>query len=377
MKSEILSIDWFEVSFLMNMDKILSDIQQHDVFTSLCSTWNIVVGKNGATGTKHYRYLLDIFYNGQLWGTALAQSRKQGIEENSFILKVKNEILYTKSFASSVLEFQEHFHAEYSHITRIDLAVDTHNVLSKFQTVVRAQNELIGASKFSANFNRKGEVEGGYIGSRSSGKFIRIYDKLDELKSSPTKAQYIKRYWKANNFDCSQDVQRFEITLKAKETRKFVQLSLADWMKQENIVSVLKQSLERFAEYRERTELKNKTRIQRHHFIDITKMSTTELVKLDKVRTSNFVWQVQQAIKFDMCEYFAECEEPTETVWSQQHYLAHQRAEKYGIEEWFSKQVRKWRENFEYHEQIKRRVRNVSRKREKEQMFELKYWREN
>lgn len=79
---------------------------------------------------------------------------------------------YTKNLLSIILSYIKNFH-----FTRIDLAIDLYNYEFSNYNVV----DLISRKK-AYYYDRVGRLETAYFGSRSSNKYIRVYNKAVEQK---------------------------------------------------------------------------------------------------------------------------------------------------------------------------------------------------
>lgn len=125
---------------------------------------------------------------------------------------IESEILRILSFVSA------------KDVTRLDLAFDTTTIdLSEFRMY------RTPASKHTLILGRNGALETHYLGSRNSDKFVRIYDKKQELKDKHDTVIPDKQMW------------RLEFELKRKMARSFMSaldgfaITKPDWRQLQNM----------------------------------------------------------------------------------------------------------------------------------------------
>lgn len=142
-----------------------------------------------------------------------------------------NRTLYTGEF----LELYQQLRAMgfvYRSTSRLDLAADgledaNGNFLAPIQAAMDGQAEYYGRASWRIRFRGRKRVDGAELGTRSSNKFFRVYNKSRELKTAAAadKAGYIRASWEqALGFDPTheaRDVYRLELQVKGRETRRY------------------------------------------------------------------------------------------------------------------------------------------------------------
>jgi hypothetical protein len=130
------------------------------------------------------------------------------------VLRYKNEILYSDHVKNFYTKAKNSLNFLFQKIKALDIAADMEKTkeMDKFQYQF-ASSKINFVGSPSVTIQKKGDkIEYFRIGSRSSDKFIRTYDKRQELKVSNKK--YIAEYWKENGFNEEKEIFRVELALK-------------------------------------------------------------------------------------------------------------------------------------------------------------------
>ena len=174
-------------------------------------------------GSKHFEAIFDVFYKDELLGKANCFPRATKVLDSRTIqFKVDNQKFYDGSDLQQTLkEFFDVFGLTCRNVTRLDVFMDSygfHNgvTLNDLDYLIDSgkvvsNTRVKDKSKYSLKQGGKFISSGFSWGSRSSFRFLRIYNKTTELESSGKK--YIKRFHQANGLT-ERDVFRFEYELK-------------------------------------------------------------------------------------------------------------------------------------------------------------------
>ena len=173
--------------------------------------------------TKIFSDKYIVKYQGESLGIMFASPRSSIISADLIQLQFENHIFYTKSLLEirNIIDlFTDEYKLTFSAINRLDIAVDIQNSSAYFRkltnNILNNKVLLSGRKKSFSTHNElvKGVcISNGFnLGSRTSAKFLRVYNKTLSLEIK--EKQYIIDYYKQNHFDAS-DVWRFEFQLNA------------------------------------------------------------------------------------------------------------------------------------------------------------------
>jgi hypothetical protein len=174
-------------------------------------------------GTKTFANKNIVKYKGEQIGFILSNPRSNIIPEQLNQMQFENHIFYTKSLTeikTIIHELTNFYNLEFTAINRIDVAYDINDCNDYYRTlsnkVTSGQYKLAGRKKSFSTHNElvKGVcINNGFnLGSRSSTKFLRVYNKTLSLEIK--EKQHIIDFYKANDFE-NQNVWRFEYQLNA------------------------------------------------------------------------------------------------------------------------------------------------------------------
>ena len=245
--NQLVNIDWLELNFTFTIPTFRNG-QEYFNLTSNC----FIEYTN--TQSKFWANIDNLYIDDRLIGQ-VAYNSKQQPESNMLILKLENSLLYEKDYINYINYLINTVGMKYNHISRTDIAVDTVqqqiipflNVYTKqfinrknyIKLKSHAKLEPVELSK------ENGKFKSFYIGSRSSYKYIRIYDKTEELQTSQKK--YIKHYWKKNNLDYQNNtVERVELVVNGRKAKyiDYKQLTNPNYL-----ASIMKTELQNYADF--------------------------------------------------------------------------------------------------------------------------------
>lgn len=192
-------------------------------------SWRFVKSE---TGTKHFEKKYTVYYNKKLFGELLCKPRSRAIPVETIQLKIDNQLFYMASGLRMKLKcFKDDLELTFNNISRADLYIDF-KVFSEgmhfedfleLYTHGHVQNK--GKSSqfnlYMKKINGLMRPNGFGFGSRKSDKYVRCYNKQDEIKESGK--WYIQQFWKSNGMVLDENpVYRFEIELKSKFFNKVI-----------------------------------------------------------------------------------------------------------------------------------------------------------
>lgn len=172
-------------------------------------------------GTKTFSVKQIVKYKNERIGTILSIPRSNIIPEKLTQLQFENHIFYSKSLTEIkeiIYELVSNYTLTFSSINRLDIAYDINDNNNYYRNIVRNLNnkvyKMAGRTKaFSAHseFVKGVSINNGFsLGSRSSSKFLRCYNKTLSLEIK--EKQYIIDFYNKNNFE-NKNVWRFEYQL--------------------------------------------------------------------------------------------------------------------------------------------------------------------
>ena len=348
--------DWVEISTL---GRFIDPEKPEDIIYFDDSDIILIRDENRANGTKHFRFVYLIYVDGEQFGHINTIPRSSTLDANISLLKVENYLLYKRGWINDLSDVINSMGVSFYNISRLDIAIDGHGFLSDYGNIITKKYKKVGRAKTSTEHKANGDVEGFYVGSKSSEKFIRGYNKTVELKKSQNKG-YIELFWIKNNLDRSKEVERLELTLKSKAIKKVKDF---DWTKigdADYLAGMMKSMLKGFYQF---TDNENKdTNVTRKEKIEAVDWSYFDCIKVDrlsKVDKPSVVWAAQQKIRFDMMESYAGLEDTGEHLWENAYAKSYDTAKKYGILKWFGSQLPKWKKKKEFKDLMREKVKEV------------------
>lgn len=160
-------------------------------------------------GGRQYQYKATVYYSGDqigtlLWGArlpSLAGTAKYEID-NVQLYDTINMDVWPELIIDNLLKLIE---SEVLDVFRADIAMDGEKIIEFMEAARDRIITPVRQSSYTRHDMRTdpvtGAVKGFAFGSRSSGRFVRVYDKTRELadQHKDGKKDYIKQFWIANN----------------------------------------------------------------------------------------------------------------------------------------------------------------------------------
>jgi len=353
-----ISADWFQASVIGTIFKNPSpeDVVPFgdDVF--------LMKSEIGGNGNRFFQYIYDIYLHGEKFATIQTMPREGSVLDSCLsIMKIENHILYQRGWIARFDYVMDSLGVSFSHVTQLDVAVDCDSgrFLADYASLVSGQKMKFGKAKAATEHGTNFSIEGGYVGSRKSDKFIKIYDKTEELNQCEHKT-YIREMWKANGLN-TDTVQRLELTVRRDMVKRIKDFDYTRLEDPNYLAGIMRSMLDGFYEFYTPDGDSNVSRKKKIQAIDWTYFETENVVKEPKTNKPNVVWYAQRAVTFDMRESYAGLElKNTDSLWSNAYARSYERCEKYGILDWFENRLVKWQKDKKYHDLMREKVSAVT-----------------
>ncbi len=179
--------------------------------------------ENAVKPTKHFETLFNLYYQDTLVGTLLAYPRRGNkLNPDTIQLHIENQNFYDDTDLKSIIEtFLFRFSIKYNNLTRVDVYLDSYGfqngiTLNDLDYLLDAGEIITNTrvkdkSKYSKKVENRFMTTGFTWGSRSTGRYLRIYNKTLELLHGSK--VWIDEHHKLNGL-VDHDVFRFEYELK-------------------------------------------------------------------------------------------------------------------------------------------------------------------
>lgn len=359
-----ISIDWLEATFSGRFLHLREYEEPRDVLEFGYSGVAMMRDIARWNGTKHYKYAYRMILNGEEIGTILTHPRAKILDRNLSQMRIDNHVLYQKGAIDQMLYVADTIAVTMNNLTRLDIAIDGVNFISDYSNVIQGKYKKIGRAKMATEHQPNGDVEGFYIGRRSSEKFLRGYNKTKELVQASNSKDYIKQFWERNNLDMTRgDIERLEIVMKAKAIKRIKDFDLNQLDKPSYLAGIMRTEFAgwyQFIDAKDKT--KNVSRKEKIEAIDWDYFKPTDLEKERKTNKPNVIWAVQRAVTFEMQEFFAGKEVMSDDLFGQVYAKCFTRCERYGILDWFQRKMPYWSKDREYHAEIRAKLEEVERR---------------
>lgn len=207
MKNKIICLDFLSVSVELAHDLKLIEGQKTLKFNQ--TTLELTERR-----TTNFSQIFDIYVNSYRVGELRYKTNKCQMNERTGIIKFTNELLYTGNLSGIYKRLKYDLKYKFNKINHIDIAIDqsaTDDKHIKFAyDYARGKIDFVGNQIIRLDFQKQ-KIRNVYIGSRSSGKFMRCYYKKQELQVS--NKNYIREFWTKNDLDQTNEVFRTELSL--------------------------------------------------------------------------------------------------------------------------------------------------------------------
>jgi len=359
-----INVDWFEATLegsWMQYNEmgepltVLSYLNGELVLERDPARWN---------GTKHYKFCCLVYLHGEPVATIITHPRNaimgrtdpgEGTRALSQ-LRIENHLLYRQGWLQIYAAILEGLGVTLNNVTRLDISVDGGQFLSQYRNLITGRWKKLGRAKHSCHFTEKDEIEGFYIGSRSSERYVRGYSKTGEIRQAGGHKSYILNAWEKANLAAYQngagEVERLEIVLKAKAIAQLDSFDAARLEDDAYLAGLMKANLEKFYQFVDAEDLARTGNVTRCHRIDPVQWDELQAEQLERLPTTkkpNVIWAVQRRIAFDMLEHYAKLDKGQEELFSQSFAFNYELAKAYGIADWFERKLKYWKKRQDFH----------------------------
>ena len=252
--NQVVNVDYLELSFTDS--KLLIPVLLDNPNTYSINNECFIEYINDVNN-KFFYNICNIYINSRLIGEIKFNPKTNFLKENTVHFKISNHLLYHSDYLDYI-QYLIDLGFVYSHIVRLDICMDVITYfLLKFLKRFNNSNSIYcrgRAKKENCSIYGK-EFQTYYIGSLSSDKYVKVYNKSKELLNSDK--EYIKYFWKINGLDyINNEVERIELTLKQKQTRKIDVFKLLD---SNYLASILKTHFKNYFDFFRITKSEGKT----------------------------------------------------------------------------------------------------------------------
>jgi hypothetical protein len=214
-------VDWLELSFKGNIPESIHNPKR------LMLNGNCFIEYNTNVTNKYFHQVADLYIDFRKIGEIRFNPRNSYNDTETILFKFENWLLYENNYTDYVQYMVDVLGWNYNHIVRIDVAIDCINknllrfmkVYDSPQNKERVERIFPKGRDKSLTINTIGDVcKTVYYGKCSADRYIKIYNKNEELKKSDKK--YIPYFWKVNHLDyVNNPVERLELTLRQKQSK--------------------------------------------------------------------------------------------------------------------------------------------------------------
>ena len=294
--SDVVCVDWFETQLTGE----LPSVEEGKLDYELCDYVHL---RDRELKTKNFNYLFDVYYYGEHVGTLQSHTRaSKYFDPYSMQFKMLNHLLYTEGWLDIYRGILNGCNWSHKSTTRLDIAIDGVGASKYRDTIYKAVNprsKVMISGKTNVSTNYKGnEIQSVTIGSRSSSKYGRIYNKTEELKRS--NKTYIKQYWVNSSLSVNpqSDVWRIEMELYSKlfKARKYDVWRLED---SAYLASIMRTELKGWLSFYRQSNDTNKYRTMKKNQKELIDWETIggQLLPKAKAKKPSDIFQAKAYIK--------------------------------------------------------------------------------
>lgn len=292
----VCSVDWFETQLTGQ----LPDIEEGKLDYEICEFLHL---RDKQLKTKNFNYLFDVYYYGEHVGTLQTHTRApKYFDPNAIQFKLLNHLLYTEDWLTIYSDILNGSNWSHKSLTRLDIAIDGVGA-SKYRDMVykavNTRSKVMLSGKANVSTNYKGnQIQSVTVGSRSSDKYGRIYNKTQELKRS--NKTYINQFWNNSNLSIkpNDDIWRIEIEANSKLFKK---RGYDIWRLNDTnyIASIMRTELKGWLSFYSMTTDKNKYRAMKKNEKELIDWETIggQLLPKAKAKKPSDIFQAKAYLK--------------------------------------------------------------------------------
>lgn len=255
------NLDWFSAT--LTGDPLLFE----DDPEVIQRAGNSVTLQKGRLFNKHYQAGYHVSVSGRPFGVVLVKPREGNALDPGFVqFTADNPPLYEVGFIPEFETVCEVLGWKWRNPTRIDIALDGHGFHEIIRDVMHNKVRQVGRVSYALHFQSQNRLQGYTWGSGKADKYMRCYDKDEELCKS--NKWYIKEFWNRAGLDQEENVQRLEVVLRNAELKKYPDFTPVHLDNFEYLATLMRSSLEKWFEFVDPESDSNVSRMEPVEYID-------------------------------------------------------------------------------------------------------------
>ena len=228
--NKLIFVDYLEVAFEGVLPVKPATIDKSYIINKSCYL------EYKFSGTKIYKNTAELWIEGYKIGELRFTPRSTNIKSDMINFKFENELLYQQGYTKFIDVIIADLNLSFLYISRLDVAIDCvdHNIIKfvdnyLFKTSTNKRYSKRHKGKVKRDNIRTNIDSRLYWGSNTSDKYIKIYNKTEELARPNSDKEYIPKFWSANGLNTTgKTVERFELTLKQRHAKVLDYQELGD-----------------------------------------------------------------------------------------------------------------------------------------------------
>jgi len=370
-KKMVIVIDWFQFSITSPL--LVNEVDPKEIINFGDDVLLVKEKGSKANGVKDFKHCYQCLLNDEPFLLINTCPRASIIDANLSTIKVENHWLYRRGFVSCIQYVLEKLNATVRNVSRLDIAVDGGKFIKDFGSLLSGKYLKLGKATVSAQYDSKCKLTGGYVGSRSSDRFCRIYDKSLCMSREDANKPYIREYWKKNNISEPPNVERLELTLKRKAIRTIKDF---DWSRVEEgkyLAGIMQSQLQKFYTLIPSTGSPNLSRRQKYQVCYWPYFDAVEVERLPKTNKPNIIWRVKNWVTHEMQRAFSGLDPVGKDLWDNAFNRCYKECRDYGILDWFEDRLTKWEEDKKIQAIMRKKIYDVRKQKFRSKSFTVQH----
>ncbi len=236
-----IALDWLQFVCVPNDERFSMEQIPHP---------DVIIDKVIMHHNPNFYYCYRIIYKGIEMCDIYMYPTNENYKASELLIKISNHLLYTQDWSDQVEYLLHLLSLKIARFNHLDIAVDSVSNIKICEScrgyfrnrTIQINNEALMITP--KDFKKKTLMWNMYtIGSKSSEKFARVYNKSQEIKYSGK--EYILDFWHLNGLE-KENVYRFEISLGWKILKMYPSLSLKDLSKPEILSELLEKEVRKW-----------------------------------------------------------------------------------------------------------------------------------
>lgn len=243
---------------------------------------------------KHYQAGYQVNVSGRPFGNVLVKPREGNALQPQFVqFTALNHTLYEVGFMAEFTTVSEVLGWKWRNPTRIDIALDGQGFHQIIKDVLYGKVRQLGSATYGLHFQSQNRLQGYTWGKGDSDKYMRCYDKTEELKKS--NKWYIKEFWERAGLDLSKNVQRLEIVLRNDELKKYPDFDPLQLGDPQHLASLMRSAFQKWFQFKDKDSDTNVTRMDDIEYINWDSIGGGLLPKAGSIPPNEYFRMKQMA----------------------------------------------------------------------------------